>query len=299
MKYCEEYAALLDPYIDGELSAGESARVRAHLETCGGCRAYVEAALAMRDAFPHAEDAQVPDGFAEGVMAAVRAGAAPRKKRRAPWAKVLLPLAACCAVVALVQELPRPALDGMAAPAADTAAEAAPRDSLGDLTCSIDGCGDFSVDAPSPKTFAQEASPAQKDAGQNAEAAPFSLAPSGEQDAPLPREAEQQVPAAENAFEEPSSAAGDIGTLPGDARSGWDAYFAVLRLPGALSACLPAGAVPAGHADGETRYELTAPEYDALMAALAETEGGPEVLFSAPERREAAESRALVLVPDA
>ena len=108
MKYCEDFAALLDPYIDGELSPEETARVREHLRSCDGCRAYVQAALTMRDAFPEAEDTEVPEGFAEGVMAAIRADAAPRKRRRPRWQKTLLPLAACCAVVILaVSGLPR------------------------------------------------------------------------------------------------------------------------------------------------------------------------------------------------
>ena len=108
MTYCKEFSALLDPYIDGELSPEETARVREHLHTCDGCRAYVQAALAIRDAFPEAEDTPVPDGFAAGVMAAIRADAAPRKRRRPRWAKTLLPLAACCAVVVLaVSGLPR------------------------------------------------------------------------------------------------------------------------------------------------------------------------------------------------
>ncbi len=84
MRYCEEFAALLDPYIDNELSPEETARVREHLRTCDGCRAYVQAALLMRDAFPEAEDAVVPEGFAEGVMAAIRADAAPRRSVRGP-----------------------------------------------------------------------------------------------------------------------------------------------------------------------------------------------------------------------
>ena len=86
MTYCKEFSALLDPYIDGELSPEETARVREHLHTCDGCRAYVQAALAIRDAFPEAEDTPVPDGFAAGVMAAIRAAAAPRGQRRcSPW----------------------------------------------------------------------------------------------------------------------------------------------------------------------------------------------------------------------
>ena len=60
MKYCEDYAALLDPYIDGELSPEDTARVREHLHQCDGCRAYVQSALLMRDAFPQIEDTLTP-----------------------------------------------------------------------------------------------------------------------------------------------------------------------------------------------------------------------------------------------
>lgn len=106
MKYCEDYAALLDPYIDGELSPEDTARVREHLRQCDGCRAYVQSALLMRDAFPEIEDTEVPDGFVESVMGAIRSGAAPQKKRRSPWVKVLVPLAACCAIAILVKSMP-------------------------------------------------------------------------------------------------------------------------------------------------------------------------------------------------
>ena len=47
MKYCEEYAALLDLFVDGELSLEEMLRVQEHLDTCPACRAYVDDALAM------------------------------------------------------------------------------------------------------------------------------------------------------------------------------------------------------------------------------------------------------------
>ena len=65
MKYCEEFAALLDPYADGELSGEEAARVRAHLERCPGCRSYVDGALAIRAAFPKAERLSRSDAPAE------------------------------------------------------------------------------------------------------------------------------------------------------------------------------------------------------------------------------------------
>ena len=79
MKYCAEYDALLDAFVDGELSPDDSARVREHLKTCGGCRSYVDAALAIRDAFPDENDTEVPEDFAAVVMTAISSGAAPRE----------------------------------------------------------------------------------------------------------------------------------------------------------------------------------------------------------------------------
>ena len=99
MKYCEEYAALLDAYFDGECTPGEADRVRAHIAVCPGCRAYLNELALLRDAFPDAEDTEVPEGFADGVMAAIRADAAPQK-RPSRW-KRLVPVAACLAVVVL------------------------------------------------------------------------------------------------------------------------------------------------------------------------------------------------------
>lgn len=106
MKYCDDYAALLDLYVDGELSPGEMARVQAHLDVCPDCRAYVDDALAIRAAFPDVEDTPVPGGFAEGVMSAIQASPQPEavpKKERRHWMRVLLPLAACCAIVVLLR----------------------------------------------------------------------------------------------------------------------------------------------------------------------------------------------------
>ena len=95
----EKYAALLDAFLDGELSEAEAGEVRAHLSECADCQAYVADALAMRDAFPGIEETVVPDGFAESVLAALP----PRRVSwRAQWAKIVLPLAACAALVILV-----------------------------------------------------------------------------------------------------------------------------------------------------------------------------------------------------
>ncbi|MBR4211367.1 MAG: zf-HC2 domain-containing protein, partial [Oscillibacter sp.] len=95
----DEYAALLDAFLDGELSGAEAEGVRVHLSECADCQAYIADALAMRDAFPDIEETVVPDGFAESVLAALP----PRRVSwRAHWAKIVLPLAACAALAILL-----------------------------------------------------------------------------------------------------------------------------------------------------------------------------------------------------
>ena len=120
MKYCEAYAALLDLFVDGELSLEEMLEVQAHLDECPACRAYVDDALAMRAAFPNAEDTEVPEGFAASVMAAIQADtaarpASPRKKKKTPWVGVVASLAACCAIVIIQQNGPMAAKSESAA----------------------------------------------------------------------------------------------------------------------------------------------------------------------------------------
>jgi anti-sigma factor RsiW len=115
MKLCEEYAALLDMYVDGFCTDEESAQVREHLAECEACRMYVAQILQMKEAFPDAEETEVPEGFAESVMKAVRASAEPRKKRMRPWQKTLLQMAACLAVVIALGPLSERLTGGMKA----------------------------------------------------------------------------------------------------------------------------------------------------------------------------------------
>ena len=127
MKYCEEYSALLDLFVDGELSPEDMVRVQAHLDGCAACRAYVDDALAIRAAFPTVEDTAVPDGFVEGVMERVKAS--PRRRPARRWGKPLASLAACCAIVLLLAPLfaggEKTRAPAMAAATADAPAERA------------------------------------------------------------------------------------------------------------------------------------------------------------------------------
>lgn len=283
MTYCQEFAALLDPYIDGELSPEETARVREHLSTCDGCRAYVQAALAMRDAFPEVEDTPVPDGFAAGVMAAIRADAAPRKRRRPRWAKTLLPLAACCAIVVLaVSGLPRPS-DTAVADHLESQAEIA---------------------APA------EAAAPDADSSEEDTAATAYAAQSGEDTADVPdstvtaTDLPKTDAAAPHAQEQPSLATDPkISIVPREGTSAEEAVpetapatFAVqspsLTLTAEEAGNLLDSYTPASESDGALVYELTAAEYTTLLQQL-EQQG---LIVAGAATAEEAEAAGTVLV---
>ena len=103
MKECEEFAPLLSAFVDGELTEEERAEVLAHVSECEKCRRLLGELTALHAALGELEDEDVPAGFTEGVMAAVRAekaAAKPQVKKRSTWRR-WLPMAACAALVAL------------------------------------------------------------------------------------------------------------------------------------------------------------------------------------------------------
>ena len=48
-----ENTALLDAFVDGELTSEEMISVQSHLDECPECRAYVDDVLAIRGVLPH------------------------------------------------------------------------------------------------------------------------------------------------------------------------------------------------------------------------------------------------------
>lgn len=96
-----ENAALLDAFVDGELTAAEMAEVQAHLAECPGCQAYVDDALAIRADFPTADSTELPADFTDHIMQAVAKTPQSRPKKQ-PWGK-LAAAAACLAVIVLEQ----------------------------------------------------------------------------------------------------------------------------------------------------------------------------------------------------
>ena len=267
MKYCEDYAALLDPYIDGELSPEDTARVREHLRQCDGCRAYVQSALLMRDAFPQIEDTEVPDGFAESVMAAIRSGAAPQKKRRTPWVKVLVPLAACCAIVILVKSMPMDFANRGTAASDPHMTEETTTETTQDTTAAAQD---------DTKTAQDDVAAARFSDPETATEAEADSAPETDSEA-----AEDAAPKV-NAYTTLTD--GDDGTSQPEAQSGGGAtaftattstqsWFATLTLTqeqaGTALEDLPADTpVSSDPATGGTVYWLTQEQFDALLVQL-------------------------------
>lgn len=146
MKYCEDYAALLDAFVDGELSQEETDCLQEHLDTCDACTAYVADALALRAAFPVMEDTVVPEGFADAVCAAIRADAAPRKRNMTRWIKAVASLAACAAIVLAASRIPFGG-GGYQSPAGAAGAASAPAGSMDIGESRATGSGTESEDA--------------------------------------------------------------------------------------------------------------------------------------------------------
>ena len=81
---CEQMRAMLDAYIDGELSAEEMRALRDHAAACEDCKRELEAAELLRDALAHMDDdVSVPLEAQAAWRKAIRAEAGKRSKKRA------------------------------------------------------------------------------------------------------------------------------------------------------------------------------------------------------------------------
>ena len=271
MKYCEDCAALLDLYVDGELSPEDMDRVRAHLETCSGCRAYVDDALAIRAAFPDVEDTEVPTGFAESVMSAVQAAAqerpaAPQAKKR-HWGRVLLPLAACCAIVILLHGV----TGSKNSPVEFATASSSATDTATTESESIAETEEAAAEAPAetPADGAADggAAPETRVAFTTSDAGTGASVNDQASSKALPETGVVEVPAGaavpEAQAEEPEEAGVEAASSV--------SAFATLRLTTAQAGELLAEHAPVSDADGVLCYELSREDYDALLAALADT----------------------------
>ena len=276
MKYCEDCAALLDLYVDRELSPEDMDRVRAHLETCSGCRAYVDDALAIRAAFPDVEDTEVPTGFAESVMSAVQAAAqerpaAPQAKKR-HWGRVLLPLAACCAIVILLHGV----TGSKNSPVEFATASSSATDTATTESESIAETEEAAAEAPAetPADGAADggAAPETRVAFTTSDAGTCASVNDQASSKALPETGVVEAPAGAAVPEAQAAEPEEFGV---EAASSVSA-FATLRLTTAQAGELLAEHTPVSDADGVLCYELSREDYDALLAALADNGVTPE-----------------------
>ena len=260
MKYCEEYAALLDLYVDAELTDEEMQRVEAHLAECPDCRAYVDDALSIRAAFADMDDVEVPAGFADSVCEIIRAQGAPRKAKKAVhWGRTLASLAACCAVVVLLRFGPVSNRGDASAPMMKSANTAAAESAMADMA------------APAEEAMWEaetEACAVDADNGAGAKMSSF-VADS------MTADAEEAIPEtatepAEEKKEITAEAEAPQGAEAGQsANSAATRYAMELWLP-AECADLLADAVPFRETDTHFHYEMTRDECLLLQGRMAE-----------------------------
>jgi anti-sigma factor RsiW len=74
---CDEALDLLDPYVDGDLSADESSRLRSHLERCPACAAELELAARIQLELRALPDLDCPPEVLERVQRAGRGEVVP------------------------------------------------------------------------------------------------------------------------------------------------------------------------------------------------------------------------------
>lgn len=256
MKICENYALLLDQFLDGELSKEDEALVREHLVSCPACAAYVADAMAIRAAFEDLDEIEVPEGLSDGVMAVIRAHAAPRKKNHR-WMKAAASLAACAAIVfAAVRIIPFGASSGTSA----ASAESAPMEArAGDVTDGVESPAEARQQLTADSEMSDPLSSSNLESGQNSapvSVEPFALAPNSAQDS--------------GSGEAPKTAVGPMlsANLNSDAAS----YRKWANLTAAAVGTELDGysGIPREDDAGRsyTAYELSESEFDALIARL-------------------------------
>ena len=266
MNPCPEYAALLDLYADGELTAEETARVAQHLTRCPGCAAYVDDILTIRAAFPDVEDTPVPEDFSRRVMEAVAAHPRTAPQKRRPWLRAALPLAACLAVAILLQSgtLQR-LIPAGAGTSSDTAAGAAMTENT--TEAGWDGAADMADGGAA----AEESASLPRLSDDADGAAPEETVPPEEATEITPEVTAEEAPEAA-AEEAPGEAAEDVPAVEKDA-AGPQLFTASAAAPDLTLTAREAGTLleayaPVSETDTQRLYQLTAPEYAALLTAL-------------------------------
>ena len=96
MKCCEQYAAALSAFVDGELSENEKEEVLSHVEHCQNCREYLSELMIVHTMFEEMPELDAPEGFSERVLERVHEEKRERSRHRRAWPRML---AACFALL--------------------------------------------------------------------------------------------------------------------------------------------------------------------------------------------------------
>ncbi|MBD9196549.1 MAG: hypothetical protein EGQ09_05800 [Clostridiales bacterium] len=255
-----ENTALLDAFVDGELTSDEMIQVQAHLDECPACQAYVDDALAIRAAFPTEDTVPLPADFTENVMKAVAKAPQSRPKKQ-PWGK-LAAAAACLAVIVLVQH------GALGSTGSTDSASAYDTAAVMDVAAAESAPAERSMDSPSAGTESEET------ADNSAEA--FTATSDGS--------LETQKSKDTAAYTSGSGQSGIQVDLPSASEDAAQENGASVTVGPFNQADLPTVHVSAadigdlldGHEPAETensgtlRYLLTRQEYDDLVAELAD-----------------------------
>ena len=150
-----ENTALLDAFVDGELTSDEMIQVQAHLDECPACQAYVDDAMAIRAAFPTEDDLPLPADFTENVMRSV-AKAPQSQPKRQPWGK-LAAAAACLAVIVLVQH------GALGSTGSTDSASAYDTAAMMDVATTESAAAERSMDSPSAGAESEDAADDNRD----------------------------------------------------------------------------------------------------------------------------------------
>lgn len=287
MKTCEEYAALLDTYLDDECTDQERELVRQHLEHCPACTAYVKDCLAIRAAFPTLDDETVPETFAQSVLDAL-----PAKKavpiRKHVWLRAAVSFAACLLLVLCIRTvLPRYGNDGMArdtlestegttaeAALEDTderSADPAPKDNdevVSGTSAPVNGSIEFGTGAAaqadgssnSGDTFARE----EESFGGSEKSTEVVEEP--EETEPTESVSGGTASSVQSALPKSESATEDLYTA--DANEYQPEYFAELYLTEEEAGNLLDGYAPFDSNAETTMYQLTRAQYEQLLTQL-------------------------------
>ena len=159
MKCCEQYAAALSAFVDGELSENEKEELLAHVEHCRNCREYLSELMIVHTMFEEMPELDAPEGFSERVLERVHEEKRAKTRHRRAWPRVL---AACFALLVITAAAWRlaPAMTNSGDSAADC-------DTSGNETILAPTASDASDDG-----FTYSYSAVQKE-GSQADASPF------------------------------------------------------------------------------------------------------------------------------